>query len=153
MVGNPQAIPKCTDLDFQAFNCPTDSQVGILNASFVTSPGVGTTLTAANLAPTTLTADAGPCNELCQYVTLNVADPTGINYRGLPHHLRSEHRRLVTQGQAARPSTRRCISITGDTITALTGGPVQSTCGPNHIAAHERRLLPAVGDVLRACLR
>ena len=74
VVGNPQAIPKCSDLDFQAFNCPTDSQVGILNASFVTSPGVGTTLTAANLAPTTLTAGAGPCNELCQYVTLNLAD-------------------------------------------------------------------------------
>ena len=44
-VGNPQAIPQCTDNEFQDFNCPADAQVGILNATFVTAPGSTTSLT------------------------------------------------------------------------------------------------------------
>jgi hypothetical protein len=130
VVGNPQAIPKCSDLDFQAFNCPTDSQVGILNASFVTSPGVGTTLTAANLAPTTLTADVTPCNELCQYVTLNVADPTGIN-TGDYLTICGVSTGPCDTGPGGQAEHATVISINGDAITALTGGPVQSTCGPD----------------------
>ena len=105
VVGNPQAIPKCTDLDFQAFNCPADSQVGILNASFVTSPGVGTTMTAANIAPTTLTAAAGPCNELC-----HTSRSTSPAWRGSTQATTSpsaERARPATQGLVARPSTRR----------------------------------------------
>jgi len=37
-VGNPQAAPKCTDADFQNFECAAVAQSGVLNASFVTTP-------------------------------------------------------------------------------------------------------------------
>ena len=79
VIGNPQAMPQCTDKDFQAFDCPADAQVGILNASFVVANGIQTTTTAATFAPTTLTADVGPCSGLCDTVSIQVADPTGIN--------------------------------------------------------------------------
>ena len=131
VVGNPQAIPKCTDLDFQAFNCPADSQVGILNASFVTSPGVGTTMTAANIAPTTLTAPAGPCNELCQYVTLDLASVAGINTGDyLTICGKSTTCDTGPSGQAEH-ATVISIDSSTNSIMALTGGPVPSTCGPN----------------------
>jgi hypothetical protein len=130
VVGNPQAIPKCSDLDFQAFNCPADSQVGILNASFVTSPGVGTTLTAKNLAPTTLTASVGPCNGLCDTVTLNLTSVAGINsgdYLTICG-VSSTPCDIGPSGQAEHVTV---LSISGTTITALTGGPVKGTCGPD----------------------
>ena len=44
MVGNPQAIPQCTDREFQNFDCPNDAQVGVLNADIVVTPAVSTTL-------------------------------------------------------------------------------------------------------------
>jgi hypothetical protein len=130
VVGNPQAIPKCSDLDFQAFACPADSQVGILNASFVTSPGVGTTLTAANLAPTTLTASVGPCSGLCDTVTLSVTSATGIqsgDYLTICG-VTATPCDVTAGGQAEHVTV---LSVSGDTITALTGGPVKGTCGPD----------------------
>ncbi len=130
VVGNPQAIPKCTDLDFQAFNCPPDSQVGILNASFVTSPGVGTTLTAANLAPTTLTADVAPCNGLCDTVTLDVTDATGIQ-NGDYLTICGVSATPCDVGPGGQAEHATVLSVSGTTITALTGGPVKGTCGPD----------------------
>jgi hypothetical protein len=130
VVGNPQAIPKCTDLDFQAFNCPADSQVGILNASFVTSPGVGTTLTAANLAPTTLTADVAACNGLCDTVTLNVNDATGIQ-SGDYLTICGVSAAPCDVGPGGQAEHATVLSVSGTTITALTGGPVKGTCGPD----------------------
>jgi hypothetical protein len=73
LVGNPQAIPMCSDKDFQVFNCPTDAQVGILNAAFVISPGVSTTLV-SQVPNTTLTADVSPG----QGETIQVATTAGI---------------------------------------------------------------------------
>ena len=61
-VGDPQAIPQCSDNDFQNFNCPADAQVGVLKATFVLAPGSKTRLTHANLAPTSLTSDVAPCD-------------------------------------------------------------------------------------------
>jgi hypothetical protein len=81
VVGNPQAVPKCSDKDFQAFNCPVDSQVGVLNASFITSPGQSTQLSQATVAPTTLTADLAPCTFMSNSCEQNIglAGTTGIN--------------------------------------------------------------------------
>jgi hypothetical protein len=50
-VGDPQAIPRCTDNEFQDFNCPADAQVGILNATFVSAPGSQTTLSQPTFDP------------------------------------------------------------------------------------------------------
>ena len=38
-VGNPQAIPQCSDNDFQNFNCPADAQVGVSEGHV--RPGTG----------------------------------------------------------------------------------------------------------------
>jgi hypothetical protein len=76
VVGNPQAIPMCTDADFQNFNCPSDAQVGVLNASFVTNPGAQTTLV-SQVPNTTLTAGFSTC-ELCQNLTISLASTAGM---------------------------------------------------------------------------
>jgi len=129
-VGNPQAIPKCTDNDFQDYNCPADSQVGILNATFITAPGSQTSLTDANVAATTLTSSIAPCNGLCDQVTFTVTSPTGINSGDYLTICGVTKVPCDTKagGQAEHVTV---LSVSGDTITALTGGPVQSTCGPN----------------------
>ena len=64
VIGNPQAIAKCSDQNFQAFNCPADSQVGVLNLSIVVCRGVSTTLSApAEAGALTVTVANG--SELC----------------------------------------------------------------------------------------
>lgn len=64
VIGNPVAIPKCSDQQFQAFNCPADSQVGVLNLSTVICRGVSTTLSApAEAGALTVTVANG--SELC----------------------------------------------------------------------------------------
>ncbi len=75
VIGNPQAIPKCTDADFQNFNCPADSQVGTLNATFITTPGRQTPLTHQAPVGATLTANAPPGNK----PTITVSSTDGIN--------------------------------------------------------------------------
>ncbi len=77
VVGNPQAIPMCTDADFQNFNCPSDAQVGVLNASFVTSPGAQTTLV-SQVPDTTLTAGFSTCT-FCQNLTISLASTAGMS--------------------------------------------------------------------------
>ncbi len=131
-VGDPQAIPRCTDNDFQDFNCPADAQVGVLNASFITSPGSQTTLTAATNGPTTLTENVGPCYELCQYVSFTVASTAGINNGDYLTICGVTATPCDTQpGGQAEHATVTGIDASTNTITALTGGPVPSTCGPN----------------------
>jgi len=129
-VGNPQAIPKCTDNDFQDYNCPADSQVGTLNATFVTAPGSQTSLTQANLAPTTLTSTVAPCSGLCDEVTFTVTSASGINSGDFLTICGVTTAPCDTQvgGQAEHLTV---INVSGNSITALTAGPVQSTCGPD----------------------
>jgi hypothetical protein len=129
-VGDPQAIPRCTDNEFQDFNCPSDAQVGILNATFVTAPGSQTTLTQPTSGPTTLTSNVGPCNGLCDKVTFTIADATGINdgdYLTVCG-VSATPCDVQTGGQAEHVTV---LSVSGNTITALPGGPVQGTCGPD----------------------
>ncbi len=45
LVGNPQAAPMCSHADFETFNCPVNSQVGVLDAFIMVDTGVTTTLT------------------------------------------------------------------------------------------------------------
>ena len=129
VVGNPQAVPKCTDKDFQAFDCPADSQVGILNASFVVANGIQTTTTAATFGPTTLSADVGPCSGLCDTVSFTVDDPTGINAGD--YLTICGNSSTCDTGPGGQAEHVTVLSISGDTINALTGGPVKSTCGPD----------------------
>lgn len=78
VVGNPQAIPQCTDREFQNFDCPNDAQVGVLNADIVVTPAVSTTLQSAEpLAPTTLESTLAPCN-FCTNENITVDSTAGI---------------------------------------------------------------------------
>ena len=121
-VGNPQAIPQCTDNDFQNFNCPSDAQVGVLNATFIIGPGSKTKLTQPNLAPTTLTSSVGTCSGLCDQVTLDVADATGVNsgdYLTIcgdapPCMAEADHMTVVSVNTGTTPNT----------ITGIPGGPL-----------------------------
>ena len=45
LVGNPQNIPTCSHRDFENFNCNANSEVGVLEASFVVCKGKSTPLT------------------------------------------------------------------------------------------------------------
>jgi hypothetical protein len=70
VIGDPQAIAKCSDQQFQEFNCPADSQVGVLNLSEVTCRGSSTTLSApAEAGAMTVTVANG--GELCAYAPDN----------------------------------------------------------------------------------
>ena len=78
VVGNPQAIPQCTDREFQNFDCPNDAQVGVLNADIVVTPAVSTTLQSAEpLAPTTLESTLSPCT-FCLNEDITVDSTAGI---------------------------------------------------------------------------
>ena len=131
-VGNPQAMPQCTDNEFQDFNCPADAQVGIVSASFVTAPGSATSLTQSTFGPTTLTEDVAPCNGLCDSLTFTVADTTGIQAGDyLTICGVSTPQCDIGPGGQAEHATVLSIDTSTNTITALTGGPVQGTCGPD----------------------
>jgi hypothetical protein len=131
-VGNPQAIPHCTDSAFQAFNCPADAQVGILNANLTVTPGSHTTLTAPTFGPTSLTSDIATCSGFsgCSQVTFTVADPSHLNVGDYITvcGVSSAPCDIQAGGQAEHATIR---SITGDSIVADTGGPVLGTCGPD----------------------
>jgi hypothetical protein len=64
VVGDPQAIERCSDEEFQNFNCPSDAQVGVVNASLVVCKGVSTTLSAQAEAGA-MTVDVANGAELC----------------------------------------------------------------------------------------
>ena len=131
-VGNPQGAPHCTDNEFQDFNCPADAQVGILNANLTVSSGSHTTLTADTFGPTSLTSDIPTCGGFggCSQVTFDVADPSHINVGDYLTicGVTSTPCDIQVGGQAEHVTVR---SISGNTITADTGGPLQSTCGPD----------------------
>ena len=131
-VGNPQAIPQCTDNEFQDFNCPAGSQVGVIEPSIITAAGSETTLTQPTVGPTTLTQDVAPCNELCNSMTFTVADTTGIQ---LGDYLTICGVKTgfcdIGPGGKAEHATVLSIDTSTNTITALPGGPVQGTCGPD----------------------
>jgi hypothetical protein len=133
-VGNPQAIPHCTDNEFQDFNCPSDAQVGILNANLTVTPGSHATLTADTFGPTSLTSDIATCPGFsgCSQVTFTVADPSHINVGDFITicGVASAPCDIQVGGQAEH-ATVRSVDTTTDTIVADTGGPVAGTCGPD----------------------
>jgi hypothetical protein len=59
LLGNTQAIPRCSAIDFLEYKCPTDAQVGVIEPDLITGcRGVSTTLGAGGVGqipPTTLT--------------------------------------------------------------------------------------------------
>jgi hypothetical protein len=131
-VGNPQAIPQCTDNEFQDFNCPAGSQVGVIEPSIVTAAGSQTTLTQPTTGPTTLTEDVAPCNGLCDHMTFTVASTAGIQAGDyLTICGVSTGFCDIGPGGQAEHATVLTVDPSTDTITALSGGPVQGTCGPD----------------------
>jgi hypothetical protein len=131
-VGNPQAIPQCTDNEFQDFNCPADSQVGVIEPSIITAAGSQTSLTAATFGPTKLKTNVGPCSGLCDTVSFTVGSVNGIQ---LGDYLTicgvSGPGCDTGPGGQAEEVTVLTIDPSTNTITALTGGPVKGTCGPD----------------------
>jgi hypothetical protein len=77
IVGNPQAVPQCTDREFQNFDCPNDAQVGILNTSIVVTPAVSTTLLSVG-PTTTLQSTLTPCT-FCLNEDITVDSTAGID--------------------------------------------------------------------------
>jgi hypothetical protein len=59
VIGNPLAVPRCSSIDFQSFKCPPNTQVGVIEPSFIVAcHGVQTTLGyggVGQLPPTVLT--------------------------------------------------------------------------------------------------
>jgi hypothetical protein len=74
LIGNPQNVPQCSDELFADFDCPPDSQVGLLIPSFEICRGVSTTLSPNGVvAPTTLAVAMHP-----GATTLTLATTAGI---------------------------------------------------------------------------
>jgi hypothetical protein len=94
VIGNPQAIAKCSDQQFQEFNCPADSQVGVMNLSIVTCRGVSTSLSA--------TAEAGA-------LTVMVANGSELCGSGLENE--------ITIGTGASAETVHVAYVNGDELT------------------------------------
>ena len=133
-VGNPQAIPHCTDNEFQDFNCPSDAQVGILNANLTVTPGSHTTLTADTFGPTSLTDDIPTCPGFsgCSTVTFTVADASHISVGDFLTICGVTSAPCdITVGGQAEHATVRSVDTSTNTIVADTGGPVAGTCGPD----------------------
>src|SRR5271165_5803204 len=56
VIGDPQAIARCSEQSFQSFDCPADAQVGVLTVSLVACQGVRSHLEAeAEVGETSLT--------------------------------------------------------------------------------------------------
>jgi hypothetical protein len=63
-IGNPQAIEKCSQEDFQELHCATTAQVGVLDGAFVVCHGVSTPLQAEaepGASTITVASTAGLC--------------------------------------------------------------------------------------------
>ena len=116
VVGNPQAVPKCSDRDYQAFNCPNDAQVGVLRASFVTAPGASTTFV-SSVPATTLTADISGCG-FCNNQTMSVASTAGMA---------SGDYLTVDTGDAAEQVVIATVDSDTQLTLAVTGNGLQQT--------------------------
>ncbi len=63
-IGNPQAIEKCSQEDFQELHCATSTQVGVLDGAFVVCHGISTPLQAEaepGASTITVSSTAGLC--------------------------------------------------------------------------------------------
>jgi hypothetical protein len=64
LLGDPEAGERCGQAEFQEFRCPTDTQVGVLEASFVVCQGVSTPLQ-VEARPGEAIVTVGNTNGLC----------------------------------------------------------------------------------------
>lgn len=100
LLGNPQATEKCTQSAFQELHCPTDSQVGVLEASFVVCQGIHTTLLAE--------ARAQEANEV-----LTVASTNGL--------CASTGENTITIGEGESAETAQIAYVRSETQIVLKG--------------------------------
>ncbi len=96
LLGDPEAVERCGQADFQEFHCPTDTQVGVLDASLTVCQGVSTPLR----------AEAEPGEEI---VTLE-------NTNGL---CASEGADTITIGAGALAETAQIAYVLSETTVAL----------------------------------
>jgi hypothetical protein len=96
LIGNPQAIEKCSEEDFQELHCATTAQVGVLDAAFVVCHGVST--------PLQTEAEAGAS-------TITVSSTTGL--------CASEPDNTITIGTGASAESARIAYVLNETTLAL----------------------------------
>jgi hypothetical protein len=95
-VGNPQAIEKCSQEDFQELHCATTAQVGVLDAAFVACHGISTPLQAE--------AEPGAS-------TITVASTAGL--------CAAEPNNTITIGTGASAESARIAYVLSETTLAL----------------------------------
>ena len=113
-VGNPQAAPKCTDADFQNFECPADAQIGVLNASFITNPGASTTLV-SQVPNTTLAADFSTCG-FCQNLTISLASTAGMS---------SGDQLIIDPGAADQDTVTIAVVLSSTQVSLANAGQIE----------------------------
>ena len=95
-IGNPQAIEKCSQEDFQELHCATSAQVGVLDGAFVVCHGISTPLQAE--------AEPGAS-------TITVASTAGL--------CAAEPNNTITIGTGASAETARIAYVLSETTLAL----------------------------------
>lgn len=126
LVGNPQASPKCSHVEFEQFNCPVDSQVGLLNVFISVEDGVTTTLTedyAGTGDPSVDCFNGDPGADGCQ---LTVANSDG--FQGFDDN----DANVITIGTGAGAVTTRLAAFPSDPNHLLLQHPL-----PNAFSAGE----------------
>jgi hypothetical protein len=96
VIGDPQAIERCSDRNFEAYECPSGTQVGVLDASVIACRGVHTHI----LAP----AEAGES-------TITVSNTAGF--------CASEPGNIVTIGAGAAAETAKIAYVASPTMLEL----------------------------------
>ena len=126
VVGNPQAIPKCSDQDFQNFDCPNDAQVGVLNTSIVVTPAVSTTLLSVG-PTTTLESTLSPCT-FCLNENITVDSTAGIDSGD-----------YMTIGSGASAEQVVVASVVDATTLnlSISGSPITQTHNPGEPVADD----------------
>jgi hypothetical protein len=95
-IGNPQAIEKCSQSDFQELRCATSTQVGVLDGAFVVCHGISTPLQAE--------AEPGAS-------TITVASTAGL--------CAAEPNNMITIGTGVSAESARIAYVLSETTLAL----------------------------------
>ena len=111
LVGNPHATPQCTVAQFASSSCPVDSQVGVVEVGFSTTPTDNVPIVEPTLQPGPAGGRGGPARlplggvPIFQVFSARTGSDYGldtkvINYNGLPTGYANE----ILWGVPAHPS-------------------------------------------------
>jgi hypothetical protein len=129
LVGNPQAAPKCTHVEFEQFNCPVDSQVGVLDAFISVEDGATTTLTEDYTGTGDPSTDClnDPEADGCR---LTVADSDG--FQGFDDN----DANVITIGTGAGAVTTRLGAFPSDPTHLILQHPIPDTFTAGETVTH-----------------